>query len=395
MATTQPFVIDRLTLTHYRSIAKCELELGPLAILVGPNGSGKSNVVDSLRFVSQALRENLDNALRQRGGVDEVRRRSNGHPHNFSIGLRAHCADVGMEYGFSIGSRKDGGYEVTKENALVRSSEFGSSDVFFRTERGELVESSDLAIAPRIRSDVLALAAFSATDAFRPLFDGLSAMEVFNPNPEAMRGANTPDPGDTLFRDAANIASVIGALERSNPEAKRTIEEYLSHIVPGVSSIRRKAAGPWETLEFRQAVSGSPKPWRFDATSMSDGTLRALGVLTAMLAVDDEHPSPIAIEEPETALHPAAAGVLMESLRAASEDRQLLVTTHSPDLLDAAEISPTEVYAVRSVAGTTRIAHPDSVGMRALRENLFSPGDLLRTDQLQPEDSEQPELMNG
>lgn len=394
MAPTQPFVIDRLTLREYRNIKSCDLELGPLTLLVGPNGAGKSNIVDSLRFVGQSLRENLDNALRQRGGINEVRRRSNGHPHNFTIGLKAHCADRGMEYEFSIGSRPNGGYEVTAERAVVRSATFGSTDATFRTDHGTLVENTS-STAPRTRPDALALVAFSATDDFRPLFDGLSTMDVFSPDPEAMRAPQTPDPGDVLRRDTSNIASVLAALERSNPAAKSRIEEFLSLIVPDVHSVTRKAAGPWETLEFRQNVSGASHPWAFDATSMSDGTLRALGVLTAMLAIDGPHPSPIAIEEPESALHPAAAGILMESLRAASDERQLLVTTHSPDLLDAASVDPHEVFAVRSENGTTHVGHPDSVGTRALREHLFSAGELLRTDQLQPARTETHALIDG
>ena len=67
------FDLTRVRLRQYRSIAQCNVEVGPLNILVGPNGSGKSNFLDAMRLTAQALNENLDNALRERGGVSEVR----------------------------------------------------------------------------------------------------------------------------------------------------------------------------------------------------------------------------------------------------------------------------------------------------------------------------------
>jgi|SRR5215470_5769942 len=77
--------VRRVQLRHYRSIVTCDVRLGPLTMLVGPNGSGKSNFLDALRLTAQALDENLDNALRERGGVGEVRRRSR---RSTSLGIR-------------------------------------------------------------------------------------------------------------------------------------------------------------------------------------------------------------------------------------------------------------------------------------------------------------------
>src|SRR5690606_28159745 len=108
-------------------------------------------------------------------------------------------------------------------------------------------------------------------------------------------------------------------------------------VVPGISGVDPKAVGPKETLEFRQDVRGAKHPWRFLASNMSDGTLRAFGVLIALFqGAARSTPSRrlVGIEEPEVALHPAAAGVLTDSLQEASNYAQILVTSHSPDLLD-------------------------------------------------------------
>ncbi len=78
-------LITRVVLKNYKSIAKCDVRLRPLMFLVGPNGSGKSNFLDALRFVSDALNTSLDHALHDRGGIQEVRRRSGGHPNHLGV----------------------------------------------------------------------------------------------------------------------------------------------------------------------------------------------------------------------------------------------------------------------------------------------------------------------
>ncbi|HET8658914.1 MAG TPA: AAA family ATPase [Micromonosporaceae bacterium] len=96
------FDLTHMRLRHYRSIAACSVELGPLTMLVGPNGAGKSNFLDALRFTAQALAENLDNALRERDGISEVRRRSRGHPTHFGISVDFTVNGYGGRYGFQV-----------------------------------------------------------------------------------------------------------------------------------------------------------------------------------------------------------------------------------------------------------------------------------------------------
>ena len=232
--------------------------------------------------------------------------------------------------------------------------------------------SSIAATLPRPSHDRLFLVSLSGLEEFRPIYDGLAGMNVFNINPEAIRQPQKPDPGDAMLRDGSNLASVLENLRRRRPQLKTQVEEYLKHIVPGIEAVNRKALGNWETVEFRQLVEGDARPWTFQSSSMSDGTLRALGVLMALFAVDGSMPAPVGIEEPESALHPAAAGLLLEAIRGASEMRQVLVTSHSPDLLDSPSLGPDEVLAVRAERGTTTVARLDAAGARALREGPVS-----------------------
>ena len=145
-----------------------------------------------------------------------------------------------------------------------------------------------------------------------------------------------------------------------------------------------KAVGPREILEFKQIVRGARHPWRFLATNMSDGTLRSLGVLVALFQVPQSSARLVAIEEPEIALHPAAAGVLTDSLQDASNHSQVLITSHSPDLLDES-IPDSAILAVASEYGDTKIGCLDEAGRSALGEHLYTAGELLRMDQLRPD----------
>lgn len=98
--------IRRVAIRNYKSIAACQLDLEPLTFLVGPNGAGKSNFLDALRFVADSLRTSLDHALRDRGTIKEVRRRSGGHPKHFALRLDFALPDGGAgHYSFRVGAK--------------------------------------------------------------------------------------------------------------------------------------------------------------------------------------------------------------------------------------------------------------------------------------------------
>ncbi len=377
-----PIFLTRVVLRNYRSIGYCDVHMGALTYLVGANGSGKSNFLDALHLVRDALSGSLDIALNERGGLSEVRRRSSGHPTHFAIRVEFTLRDGQRgHYAFNVGALADRGYEVQTEECQLGSRGMGPSYVI---ERGHVKSSSEETF-PAITSDRLALVAVSGFRAFRPVFDALTGMGFYNLNPKAMREHQKPQDGRLLKPMGENMVSVIGHLERTSPESLARIQEYLQIVVPMVEGVRRKAIGPMETLEFRQHM-GAKHPWHFAAQNMSDGTLRALGVLTALFQGNPDHaPSLIGIEEPETALHPAASRALREALNRAAERTQIIVTSHSPDLLDDPGLDADTVRAVVSEGGETRIAPLDLSSRDLMKQHLFSAGELLRMNQLEPD----------
>ena len=202
-----------------------------------------------------------------------------------------------------------------------------------------------------------------------------------------MKEVQSPEPGELLRRDGGNIASVVARLDEEDKATKERIKEYLQTIVPDIDDFNRIPLGHRETLEFRQQVKGSKHPWRFYAANMSDGTLRTLGILVAAMQLVNrkERVSLVGIEEPETALHPAASGSLMDSLREAAANTQVLLTTHSPDLLDRFDPDCDTLLVVQANQGSTEIGPADPASLEALKNHLYSAGELLRMDQLQPD----------
>ena len=376
--------ITRVSLTNYKSIAACDVQLRPLMFLVGPNGAGKSNFLDSLRFVADALNSSLDHAIRDRGGIDDVHCRSSGRPKYFSIRLDFTLPEGSTgHYAFRIGDFSRGRYKVQTEECVFWSPQQPTQEDYFYVENGT-VTATNMEVAPAAAKDRLYLVNASGLKEFRPVYEAFSRMGFYSLNLDKIKDLQAPDPGDLLTRDGSNLASVFKQL---SPSVKGRIKEYLAAIVPSVDKIEARKYGPKEGLVFTQNVKRSDDPQRFLANNMSDGTLRALGILVALFQGNYDPKKRallVGIEEPEGALHPAAAGVLLDALREAAGQTQIIITSHSPDLLDDKELDPESILAVEARDGITLIADIDEAGKSAVRDQLYTTGELLRIDQLQP-----------
>lgn len=369
--STVPFV-SRIRLSHFRSIDQCDVALGPLVFVVGRNGSGKSNFIDALRFVADGLRETLDYALERRGGIFAVRQRSKTRPFDFTIDLDLNLPGGGQaNYRFALGTQGDE-FCVKSETCDVRH---GGQQFGFQVQNGMVT--SGPADAPAAGSDRLYLVTASGFPQFRPLFDQLSTMAFYNLSPALMREPIAVDSRSLLLGDGRNIGAAFARIEKIHPGKKQRIEEYLSAILPGLTRVERYLIGSRESVEFTQ------NGWNFEAEQMSDGTLRALGVLTAVLG--GAGAPLVGVEEPEIALHPAAFGVLRDALREGSEAAQVIVTSQSPDLLDDADLTPEQILAVAlDDNGLTRIGPLDNAGTSMLRGQLCTVGELVRQDKALP-----------
>ena len=385
-------MLRRVKIRNYKSIKNCDVELGPFTILVGRNGAGKSNFVGALRLVADGLRDSLGHVAKM--GWPWGGRGEGSVLYDVEIELTM-SLPTGEEavYGVTLAAGQYQPIEVRSEALAIR--EAGRLKVAYRREddriSGDRVVAPSIAIPPSPSRDRLYLARISDLPEFRPLYDALTAMAFYNLNPGAMRSPQLDLPSTLLEADGSNLTAAFDALRRRDRwEVKDRIVSYLKLVVPEFRDVAVEKFGSYSTLAFHQRWPDTPatmahKVRSFTAAGVSDGTLRALGILVAInqLASDGRPIRLVGIEEPETALHPAAAGVLMDALREASTHTQVLVTTHSADLLDRYDPDEDHLLAVESRDGRTEIGPVDRASREVIRKHLYSAGELLRMDQIE------------
>ena len=368
--------ISRVVLRNYKSIRSCDVSLGPITFLVGPNGAGKSNFVEALRFLSYGLSNSLESALDNRSGFRSIVHRG------------ADKEAVSIDVFFRLEDERKGNYLVeigALENgtATVRREECSVGGEWFKV--GEGVVKSNQGLTPAASQEKLYLVNASGLAAFEPVYRALSNVKVYNPVPDQIRGIKSAVTFAYLNRLADNLAQTIFKLKASAPERLSRVIDYLRRINPGLLNIDAGTADDSFYLRF-EMDRGSGIGEEFHTQNISDGTLRALAVLVALFQTSDRYPlTLIGLEEPEAGLHPAAGGVLFDSLMEASQFRQVVVTSHSPDLLDREDIPENSLKAVEMCDGGTIIGEVDEAGRSALRERLYTAGELMRMGQLRPE----------
>jgi predicted ATPase len=378
-------MLTRVRISNYKSIASCDVSLGLLNFLVGLNGAGKSNFVDALRFCRDALRGPLDQAFRLRtSNVHTLTHVANRATPGFAIALDLTLFDSGSaHYAFATGSQTPRGFSVKREECVIRDPS-GRVHSYFAVTSG-IVRGLNFEARPAPLDDRLYLVNASGSGAFRLVYDALEGMEFYDPDPEEVRTLDSSAVSEILESTGTNLASVLRRIYKENPAASDRIQHYLQTILPGLLRVGTQTVESYKFVRFEQELH-TGNEHIFSAGEMSDGTLRALAILVALFqrSAIGSKPTLVVIEEPETGLHPAAAGVLFDALKEASLLGQVLVTSHSPDLLDNPAVPTDSILAVEALEGSTTIAPLNEAGRSTLQDRLYTAGELLRMDQLKP-----------
>lgn len=369
-------MITALTLSNYRSLGeKVRIEFDPFTVLVGPNGAGKSNIMDALRFLSDAAHAGLSGALAARNGIGAVRRWSGGRP--FDVELRVELSVPGgtAMYAFELAGARAEEYEVRREEADISQ---GSERTRFRIENGVWKEGPP-GLQPPLDRQGLALQLVGGDARLQPLVHALQGIAVYSIFPDTLRAPQKYSPVKPMSRHGDNWVSILKdqPAESWKPELVAAIHK----LTGDTEDIQVASAASYLVVELRHA-SANGKPKWLDAAQESDGTLRVAGILTALL---QEPAVPvIGVEEPELTVHPGAIPLLYEYLVQARRRSQILVTTHSPELLD--RVAPEEVRVVaRSADGETRVSRMAAHQREIVKRGLMSLGEVMRTEGLEPE----------
>ena len=383
MAMSVP-MLKHLRLDNYRSFRSESVDLDNPTFLVGQNGTGKSNFVDAISFLAQAMASSLSAVFHRRSGFERVVHRG-GKSRFSTIGFHLTLQNLNDHtrqaiYELILRGRRDYRLEVVQERCIVEGAD-GSETTFNRQAsrriEGDIRWSGDIS-APKLTSSTLALALIGDSR-FEPVFEFLANMRTYCIDPLRLRSDHEQYGNMELNEDGSNAARVLRRMERKSPEDWEEICDLLASAVPGLDSVHTRGRDGELTLDFLLNLHTGKA--RFNASDVSDGTLRALGVLVA--AYQRPAPSLIAIEEPEASIHPGALGVILDVLHDAKRTSQVVVTTHSPDVLDAKWIRDRHLRLVSWDEGTTRVDAMAPSVKRAMAEQLFGAGELLRSNALQ------------
>ncbi|SUA32571.1 Putative ATPase [Mycolicibacterium smegmatis] len=374
-----------IELRNFLSFKRATLSFSDFIALVGPNASGKSNAVAAIRLLREIPSYGLPLAIARRGGFDQLRHRSRGHPNDPSLKLTFEIEGSVRKshYSLSLGAVKGGQYRVKKESGRVFYADGGRSGF----DRGEESVHSyvehpkwprkefSFGTGSSLAGQSALPAALVAGTTISAVLQRLQTVEV---NPAKVAELQEPSSTEIFESDGSNVASIFESFDKTT---RQEVTERLAAIVPGIVSIEVARLADKLTLRFKQASSDGAPAREFLAKQMSDGTLRAFSILVALL--QDKQSGLLVIEEPEIAIHLGALSTLVQLLRSETEQTQILITTHSADIVDALPLDSLRVVWYEK--GASNVAELAEHTKIPVRNGLITPGQLLRSDALDPQ----------
>lgn len=256
----------------------------------------------------------------------------------------------------------------------------------FRQATGEPTSSLRESV-PTLEPDRLFLPVAGTQGAFAPLYSGLMRPRFYHFRTVNLRRPQRSSRRAVLRRHGDGFGDVVATLSADYGSAKARIDAYLSEIAHGTTGIDARDVGGYRTVVLSSSVDG--EVFEFGPEAMSEGTVHSAAVLAALFqpeSLDGRLPL-IGIEEPEIALHPAAAGVLFDALAEASEHVQVIATSQSADLLDREDLDPSVIRPVAMRDGLTMIGEVDDASREIVGQKLYTLGELMRGNQLSPQTS--------
>ncbi len=339
-----------------------DLPLRPLNVLIGPNGSGKSNFLELLALI-RAAPSRLTAPIKETGGVAEWLWQGQGA--SVVADLEALVGYPGgpgdLRHGLQI-SAADDRLLVVAERVAYNGSDKGPAYQMANgvpTLRGEAGHERYLR-ADTLRTDESVLSQVRDKEQYPALFQLQSNYErirlyrnwTFGTGAAVRRRQATTAASDVLADSGDNLALVLNRIR--NSLSRRQLQSALATLIDGATDLHIDIRDGNVQLLLEESAHRPAVP----ASRLSDGTLRYLYLVAALLQPDP--PPLVAIEEPELGLHPDLMHEVAKLLRSASERTQVVVTTHSRELVDALSDDPEAVVVCERVAGESRFRRLDA-----------------------------------
>ena len=356
-------MIKQLILENWKSFRHAVLDIDPLTVMIGTNASGKSNAIEALEFLKRTVEgRDFQTALAGdltlpgiRGGIDwaalkpasqftlkvlvQGKKDRTDYLYSITIETKPH-AQLLAESLVRIIKTTDN-VQKSENQVLLETDILSSSDYNIKAKiedpniRGELIFRRSQSILSQMISYSLGIGNIS--ESIWVIFKTITEIFILDPIPSKMR-AYSPI-FDILQSDASNIAGVLAALpDERKSEIESTIINYMRNLPErDIQKVWGEPVGRLnsDAMLYCEEIWKPGEVMLIDARGMSDGTLRFIGIITALLTRPEG--SQLIIEDVDNGLHPSRSDLLVKMLREIGEERKIdiLITTHNPALLDA------------------------------------------------------------
>ncbi len=370
-----------------------DLPMRKLNVLIGPNGSGKSNLLEVINLFREAPSplHSIAGPIMEDGGIQEWLWKEgssgDGAPVTAIVACLIASGKKGVSYRHELRLQNNGGAVDVFSESIGEALAGRKKDrpVFFRTPMGTTLWTKPGGLSRKLRDSRLNRSAsilaqvrdpgrYAVMSSIQEKYSSIALYRNWSFGPHAqMRKPVRPDERqDRLARSAQNLAVVVQAMDA---RTRKKIITGLQTLYPGIQGIQAKPVAGGSLLLYLEEEGGIEIP----ASRLSDGTLRFISLL--VILHDPKPPPLIAIEEPELGLHPDVLRHVAELLMEASERTQIVVTTHSRQLVDCLQDDPESIIVCEKHDGESVFERLDGKRMKLWLEK-YSLGELWSKGEL-------------
>ena len=372
--------ITHVTAHNWRNFKNLDVAVADRLLIVGPNAAGKSNLLDLFRFLGDISRKGggLAAALEARGGLSRARClfARNNHKGELAIMVDLRDGEDEWRYELAIKGKKGGhNHPIVVREIVTRNG----SELLSRPDANDDRDPDQLTQTH--------LEQISANREFRPIAEYFAKVNYFHLVPQMIRYPQAGGASPRVF-GSSMIADMNATPVRTRQAWFRRIERALQSAVPGFETLRLevdKAGQPHLIAGYR---NWRRNPSEQNETDFSDGTLRLIGLLWTIIS-SPTNGGVLLLEEPELSLNAAVVQKLASLLAMAQRgtSMQVILSTHSPELLDDEGIRPGEVLVLQVTSDATvanqlsEIAEVEAqisadLPLSEVVAELINPGDL-------------------
>ena len=419
--------IKSLMVHNFKSIDTVQIDFNPMTMIIGANATGKSNIINVFRFIEDIMTDGVENAIALQGGIQYIANANLSRGEPIEIQFTIDLKDEGwirhiqrQKYAleveeivcrFVIHPNKRGmGYNIaydyikmiydcnSYDSSASKDERYAPLGIEYSTEFERKNRNSSVKIIPNISNseqvddelkrclhedsagryfsfvaseDKSELMLYRLSLLLPPYFSENTFIRIFDLDPKELKKPSSMVSTKILDENGANLASILQTILRKKERSKK-LTSLLKGFLPFVDNVSVEH-NPDKSVSYKIKECYYNKS--FYANFLSDGTVSILALILALYFED--HSNIIILEEPERNIHPKLLANLISSAEDVSKEKQVIITTHNPELLKYASCDDVRMVT-RANCGNTSVTKPsDDLTIKTFLENDLGLEDLF------------------